>query len=141
MLPRAVWVCEVHLSARALRESLMLRHLATLVVRHQQATLRIDPVENHAKALDCSLSTTICNLSQGHKQTCSFNKRADSRSIATTIDEVTLPMAGYHPLTNLWQSLMNADHIRNLASTILTACARTTNFTSLPQGSKCIPHR
>ncbi len=69
----------------------MLRHLAPLVVRHRHTTLGIDSVKNHTEVFDRCLSTTSCNLGQGYKQTCSFNERADSRSISATFNQITTP--------------------------------------------------
>lgn len=90
----AVGVCEVQFEARSFVELLMLRHLTTLVVSHRQTALSFDPIERHAKALHCSLSTTIFHLSQSHKQTCTLNKRADGRSTATNFDEVNFMGGG-----------------------------------------------
>jgi hypothetical protein len=105
-------------------------------VSHRQTTLCVDSIEIHTKSLDFSLSATICALSQFHKQTYSFNERADRRSISAPFDQVAFSATRDKPLIHIWLSLVNPDHIRSLATVTLTAWAGPPRFTPLSQGSE-----
>jgi hypothetical protein len=116
----------------------MLRHLSALIVGHRQAALGVNPVQHVAETLYSRLSATISHFCQGHKQADSLNERTNSGGVATTFDQVALPVTRNHPFINLGWSLANADPVRKYATSTFTTCKWAAHFTRLPPRYWCL---
>lgn len=114
----------------------MLRHFLALIVGHRQAALGVNSVQHCAETLNSGLRITVCHFGQGHKQARSFNERTNSRCVATTFDQVALPVTRNHTVIHFLRSLVGADHIGNFATAVFTTRTWTTRFARLPKRCK-----
>jgi hypothetical protein len=78
----AVRVSEVHLDSGGLRQRLVARHLAPVVVRHAQAQGRIESVEHKAKALPGVLSRGVVQRHQDGEQGLALYQGSDLRLVS-----------------------------------------------------------
>ena len=90
-LPGAVRIGEVDGDASDLGKPFVLCHLTPLIVSQGKASLRVNTVEDSAKAHDGRVGTRVVHLGQGHEQRGSFNQRANGRRIARTLDSSRPP--------------------------------------------------
>jgi hypothetical protein len=86
-------VRKVHLGAGGLRQRLVLRHLAPVVVRHAQAQGRIEPDEHKAKALRCVLGRRVVQRQQDGEQGLALHQGSDLRLVSCPLDEISFPVA------------------------------------------------
>jgi len=115
-LPRAVRVGEVDLYAGDFGQLLMLCHFPPLVVGYREAPLRVDALEDRAKATDRGLGAGVVHLRQGYEQRGSLDQRADRRGVAPALEQVAFPVAGNDPRVDLGGPLVDAGHVGNAAS-------------------------
>jgi len=132
-LPGATGVGEVDLDAGDVGEPFVLRHFASLIVGQREAPLRVNAIEDGAKAGDRGRGTRIVHLRQRHEQRGSLDQRADGGRIPRALDQVAFPMAGNDALADLRGPLMNAGHVGNDPSAILAPGARPAALARLAQ--------
>ena len=116
-------VSKVDLDARLFLQRFMTGHLFALIVGHAQPSLSINAVENKAEPLFVLLGTRVVDFGKSDKQAGSFHQCSDGRRIASPLDQVALPVTGNQAFVHFCWTLMDADHIRNAAPTVIAASA------------------
>ena len=91
-LPRAVRIGEIDGDAGHFGKAFVLGHFAPLIVGHGKAALSLDPVENRAESGDGGFGGCIFHLGQSDEQRGALDQGADGGSVASTFDEIALPM-------------------------------------------------
>lgn len=71
---------------------LVLGHLTSLIVGQGKAPLRVDPVEDGAKASHRGIGCGVFPLGPRHEERRPFDPRTDGRGIAGTFDQIALPV-------------------------------------------------
>src|ERR1035437_1038180 len=121
-LPWTVRIGKVNFHTSRFSQALMLGHLFALIVRQRKALLRLDTIEDVAKATERGLGTGILHPGQHGEQCRAFHQRANRRAVECSLDEVALPMSRHQAFFNIRGSVMNADHVGNTATPIFSAC-------------------
>ena len=132
-LPRAVGIGEADGDASDFGKPLVLRHLAPLIVSQGKASLRVNTVEDSAKAHDGRVGTRVVHLGQGHEQRGSFNQGANGRRVTGALDQIALPVAGNDAFVDLRWALMDAGHMGDRAPAIFAPGARPATLARLVQ--------
>ena len=132
-LPGAVRVAEVDRDAGSLGDLGVLRHLSAPVVGHALAHRQRHAIERGAEALHRRGRRGIVHLDQHQVATGAFYQGADRRSVGLSLDQVTLPVARHQAVFNLRRTHVNANHLRDLATSIDAARARPSRRLALAQ--------
>ena len=90
-LPWAVRIGKVNFHAGRLGQALVLRHLLALIVSQRQALLRLDAIEDVAKATKRRLGAGIFHPGQHSEQRCALHQRANRRTIERPLDQIATP--------------------------------------------------
>lgn len=75
------------------------------------------------KALADGLGARVIDLHQHHQAGMSLHHSSDRRGIAGSLDQITFPVAGNLPASNLVWALRDLHHVRDLAAPIIAATA------------------
>lgn len=126
-LPRAVRVAEVHRNAPSFAELPVHRHLPPLVVRQALAHGRCDPQQFVGEGLQHVGRAGGLELGQldEHEQPAGALHQGPHRTgVGRSLDQVALPAPGKLPVFNLKRAQVDAHHVRDLTSTVLSFAAR-----------------
>lgn len=122
-LPGTVRITEKHLHVRGLGEFLVPRHLPALVVDERFAQGCSHRIELDRERHQRALRHAVGHLAQQHQARSALDQHTDRR-LVPPFDQITLPVSGHHAVGDLGRTHMNAHHVRNLLSPILTGRMR-----------------
>ncbi len=131
-----MWIAEVHGHPDLLTQFLVHRHLSVLAIRHAQPyglrnaeQLVGEGLKNIGRA--CGLG--VRQLDEHQQPAGALDQRAYGAGIGFTFDQVALPMPRELPVLNLRWPHMNAQHVGNLAASVLAFAARCSFVVGLAQ--------
>lgn len=137
-LPGAVRVTEVHRDARCFGQLLVPGHFSALVVRHALAHGYCNAQQLVRKRLEHVGRTGrlgVWQFDQHDQPAGTFDQGSHCAGVAFTLDEVTFPVPWKLPVFNLGRANVNAQHVRDLASSVQSFAAGHTLVVGMSQAS------
>jgi len=133
-LPWGVWVAEVDINTKALREDLVQGHLGALVVGQGLAQGLGDGLQAVGEAVEDGAGVGAVDLGEHEEAAGSLDEGAHGRLIACALDEVALPVARHDACADLGRTQGDGGHVlKSCAGAIGPSSTRATPSSALSQ--------